>query len=359
MIRRDRAKSAADELLAAAMLGEGWEDGLQQLAEAAEAGGATLTCLRGGRAVAALASTGWVEAEAALVAGHVPPSPRQFYPDHAYGRGFVGDTDVWATEELRCDPYFQEFLRPRGVFYRIKARLFAGPGERLSVSLRRLSKFGPYEPADIAALDRVLPELQMAVRIARRVLDAEAAGTARLLHGRGGPIFTLDSWGRVLRVPAEDTEDLGIVVREKRIRAIERPAQAALDRAIGAAVRAPQQPAVVALANERGERRFLHVVPVAGRARDVFLATAAIVVVTVPGRVGVGPLPGALRQSFGLTEREAQIAALLAEGLSLPLIAEHLRLGLGTVRNYVKSIFAKTGTGRQGELVALLCALQL
>jgi hypothetical protein len=98
------------------MLGEGWEDGLQHLAEAAEAGGATLTRMRGGRAVAALASTGWIEAEAAVVASRAPSSPRQSFPNHAYGRGFLGDTNVWTEEELRRDPYFQEFLRPRRVF---------------------------------------------------------------------------------------------------------------------------------------------------------------------------------------------------------------------------------------------------
>jgi DNA-binding CsgD family transcriptional regulator len=59
-----------------------------------------------------------------------------------------------------------------------------------------------------------------------------------------------------------------------------------------------------------------------------------------------------------LTEREAQIATLLAEGSSLPAIAGSLRLGLGTIRNHVKRIFGKTGTRRQGELVALLCALR-
>jgi|SRR6266480_60146 len=44
---------------------------------------------------------------------------------------------------------------------------------------------------------------------------------------------------------------------------------------------------------------------------------------------------------------------------SLPVIAERFHLSLGTLRNHVKSIFRKTGTRRQGELVALLCALRL
>jgi DNA-binding CsgD family transcriptional regulator len=118
-------------------------------------------------------------------------------------------------------------------------------------------------------------------------------------------------------------------------------------------------PAIIPITNQSGDRRFLYVVPVTGHGRDVFLATAAVVVVVEPDRARLGPLPAFIRQALCLTKREAQIAALIAEGLGLPTIAERLRLGLGTLRNHVKSIFRKTGTRRQAELVALLCALRL
>ena len=360
MIQRDRAQLAADELLTAAMLSDGYATALQQLAEAAEAGGATLLRLRNGHPLALLSSTEWGEADAQMMAGDAPPSPSRFFPNHVFGQGFVGDMDVWPEEALRRDPYFQEFLRPRGVFYHAKARLADDSGERISLSLKRRSCFGPYEPTDIATLDCLLPKLQMAVRIARRVLDSEASGMVCILRDRGDLVFELDAWARVLRAQGDDdTGQLGVVVRGRRIHATEPRAQAAIDRAIAAAVREPQQPAVVTVTNQRGERRFLHVLPVTGRARDVFLATAVVVVAIEPSPIRVGSLAGVARQAFGLTQREAQIATLLAEGLSLPMIAERLRLGLGTIRNHLKSIFGKTETRRQGELVALLCALRL
>jgi DNA-binding CsgD family transcriptional regulator len=188
-----------------------------------------------------------------------------------------------------------------------------------------------------------------AVRIKRRVLDAEASGMARILHHRGAPVFELDSWARVLRAHGADAVNVGIAVRVRRLVVIDRLAQAALDRAVVAAIRAPQVPAVIPITNQCGDRVLLHVVPVTGHARDVFLATAAVVVVIEPDRTRPGPLPALIRQAFCLTEREVQIAALLAEGLSLPTIAERLRLGLGTLRNHVKSIFRKnryTAAGR-------------
>jgi DNA-binding CsgD family transcriptional regulator len=359
VVRPEDANEAADALLAAAMLGEGWEDALQRLADATDARGVSLTRVRDGRAVATLTSTDWAEAEAAIVAGRTPPSRRLFYPENVHGPGFVGDTDVWSDEELRRDPYFQEFLRPQGAFYHAKLRLYAQPGERLTLSVKRDSRFGPYEPADIAALNCLVTKLRLAAQVARGVLDAEAAGMVRLLHQRGGPVFEFDAFGRVLRVHGGDGEEHGVVVRQRRLLACDRLAQAALDRAVAAAVGAAPQPALVTVANPLGERRFVHVVPVVGRAREVFLATAAVVVVTAPDRAETGPLPGVIRQALGLTAREAQIAALLAAGLNLPTIAERLRLGIGTVRNHLKSIFNKTDTMRQGELIALLLMLQL
>ncbi len=57
---------------------------------------------------------------------------------------------------------------------------------------------------------------------------------------------------------------------------------------------------------------------------------------------------------FHLTQRESQIAALLATGLSLNEASSQLGIGIGTARGYLKQVLAKTGTHRQGELVSLL-----
>lgn len=73
--------------------------------------------------------------------------------------------------------------------------------------------------------------------------------------------------------------------------------------------------------------------------------------------------PGASRLSstriaamHGLTRAEARLASLLAGGGSLEEAAETLSVSISTVRSQIKSVFAKTGVTRQGELVALLLA---
>jgi DNA-binding CsgD family transcriptional regulator len=359
VVRQEEARSAADDLLAAALLDEGWGGALQRLADAAEAGGASLVRLQGSRSVAQLNSTSWADAEAEMLAGGAPPSPLRFFPDHVFGNGFRVDHDVWTDDEMRRDPYYQQFLRPRGVFFHAKARLCSELGERLTLTLKRRVGLGPYEPADIAVLDSLLPELHATFRIARRVLDAEASGLVRALHGRGDPVFELDGFGRVLRVHGDGGERWGMCIRNRRLAIAERLSQPALDRAVAAAVRPPQRAAVAPLADQDGEQHYLHCVPVTGRARDVFLATVAVAaIIPARPRSNRGRLdPALLRDAFGLTDREAQVAALIGEGLDLVEIARRLSIDAGTARNHLKSVFVKSGTHRQAELVALLWRL--
>jgi DNA-binding CsgD family transcriptional regulator/PAS domain-containing protein len=61
-----------------------------------------------------------------------------------------------------------------------------------------------------------------------------------------------------------------------------------------------------------------------------------------------------LRRIWGLTPTEAAIAAGLAAGHAPSTIADDLSIAAGTVRWHIKSVLAKTGTHRQGDLVRLL-----
>ncbi len=60
----------------------------------------------------------------------------------------------------------------------------------------------------------------------------------------------------------------------------------------------------------------------------------------------------ALRETF--TEREQEIAALLVEGLSNRQIADTLYISEGTVKNYISTIYDKTGIHDRVKLVVAL-----
>ena len=61
-----------------------------------------------------------------------------------------------------------------------------------------------------------------------------------------------------------------------------------------------------------------------------------------------------LRQRFDLTLAEARLVLHLVGGNSLKAAAKALNIGYETARTTLKSVFHKTGTCRQVELVILI-----
>lgn len=68
-------------------------------------------------------------------------------------------------------------------------------------------------------------------------------------------------------------------------------------------------------------------------------------------RAELAPL---LADAYGLTGSERRVTELVAQGLSTTQIAGSLRVSSYTVQDHLKSVFAKSGTGSRGDLVARL-----
>ena len=72
----------------------------------------------------------------------------------------------------------------------------------------------------------------------------------------------------------------------------------------------------------------------------------------------LGPKPGPreeiLAKTFNLTPSEAKLACVIARGAPLQIADRELEIPWETARKRLKSVFAKTYTHRQSELVALL-----
>jgi DNA-binding CsgD family transcriptional regulator len=90
-----------------------------------------------------------------------------------------------------------------------------------------------------------------------------------------------------------------------------------------------------------------------GRGRDIFSGAEQLLYLT-PVIQQAGPPPEILQALFDLSPAEARVAAMIAEGHSVKTIAEQLSVQPNTIRVQLKAVFAKTGTGRQPELVSLL-----
>jgi DNA-binding CsgD family transcriptional regulator len=71
-----------------------------------------------------------------------------------------------------------------------------------------------------------------------------------------------------------------------------------------------------------------------------------------------GPASAILAKTFHLTPSEAKLACIIARGASPQIAARELKISRETARNQLKSLFAKTHTHRQSELVALLLQVE-
>ena len=64
-----------------------------------------------------------------------------------------------------------------------------------------------------------------------------------------------------------------------------------------------------------------------------------------------------MRERYGLTNREAEVLMLLAEGRSSSYIAGELVLSENTVRSYVKNIYQKLDVHSKQDVIDFVKAL--
>ncbi len=158
----------------------------------------------------------------------------------------------------------------------------------------------------------------------------------------------------------------GLVLRGGGLHAADRVCDAALQATLDRHLAQPAPPKGSqpserdALGLKRRERRplIVRVVPVEPQVRRSFDGAALLLIIVDPQDCPE-PSDGMLQQVFGLTRSEAKVANRLMCGDTLTGIAEAHGIEVGTVRSQVKSIFAKTGTSRQAELVALMTRLAM
>lgn len=80
----------------------------------------------------------------------------------------------------------------------------------------------------------------------------------------------------------------------------------------------------------------------------------AVLVFAVDPDMDITELAIPVCRAFGLTRTESELACRLASGQSMQEAATVMRVKLETARTYLRSIFLKTGTNRQADLVRLI-----
>jgi DNA-binding CsgD family transcriptional regulator/PAS domain-containing protein len=289
-----------------------------------------------------------------------------FSPDQvALSQDYVPEAALLRSE------IYSDLLRPRlgDAFY--NAGIFApfAPGELLFMGLQRPRRAGPYAAADAERLRRLWPHLTQAVKVARRLRQAEdqAALGFGALDSLAGGVVVLDG-DRRLHFANRAAERLlrqggGMMLRgiESRLHLSQPRADAALAALVAraarpgppaesATMRCPRPdglPPLALLAVPFQPQRALHGENAPG---------LVLLLITDPLQQPAN-LARQVASLFQLTPAEAAVAAALAAGHSPEEIAAERQVRLTTVRSQVKSLMAKTETRRQGELLRLILSL--
>ncbi len=183
---------------------------------------------------------------------------------------------------------------------------------------------------------------------------------AAALEAAGRAVLALDTSGRVVVRSPGASGLLGgrVQIKDGHLAISDPDAQRGLTALLAAAWRhdpAAPGPLPPPLVMRRASGRLLHidVWPINGLAGGR-IAVLLLLRETEGEAASRGEL---LREWFRLTPAEVRLALAIADGAGLRTAADRLGIRMSTARAHLKSVFLKTETHRQAELVALLARL--
>ncbi len=275
------------------------------------------------------------------------------------GATFIGSA-LLPDRDLLASEFYNDFLRPQGFFHILGGVPVRDAEETWVVRVIRERTAPAFDRHDLGRLHRLMPHLSRALRLHHQLTLAAARRdeAVEVLEWFPAGVLLLDSGGRLVAAnrQGEDLLAAGDAVRVGRdgLRAALPVETAALRQAVAQAASGGSEGGAV-LNLSRPSRRPLNllVAPLrAGPLREAAARAAVVVFVTDPERTPAAPA-GRVQAWLGLTRAEAALVRELLHGRSLEEAADALGVSPHTARTQLKRALAKTGTGRQAELVRL------
>lgn len=258
--------------------------------------------------------------------------------------------------------FYREWVLPQGVRCAAGAVILREGVWSTQVVLQRSSAQPPFADQELGLLDRLVAHLQRAVQMRHRFLELQMGKTlfSAGLDVLAMPSIMADEWGRVVHFNEAATRLIeqrnGIWVEDRHLRA----STLALTKQVNVEI-------LVALGASRGSGNAVPGVVFIPR-RD----KSALTLMVMPMRTAAAPIKGAallflfdpastlsatpelITRLFSLTGAEAELVVALCSGNTLEEAAKVRQTSIHTARAQLRSIFDKTGTRRQADLVALV-----
>ncbi len=286
--------------------------------------------------------------------------------------GWVGSgSELIGEDELVRTEYYSDFLRKLDLHYSMAVQVMNGNQSLATISFFRNERAGQFDQQDHALLATLAPHFERALIMSSRLnaLEARISDLESALDRTPSAMILLDGTGRCLLA----NRAAKAILDQRCGLSLERSGERSMLAARGAGESSRLREAIsLAIAAGEGKstrsagavlisrpgRRPLHVVVAPFRSEIGMAPRNAAVIVFLDDPEQKAALPSeVLRMLFGLTPAEIRLALSILDGQSLAEAAETYRVTQETIRSQVKSIFQKTGTRRQAELMRLLAGL--
>lgn len=273
--------------------------------------------------------------------------------------------EVVTSEALHESEFYRQILKPYGIEHALGMYISEPGGWEGNVGLISDAAAHQFTNADRQLLLDLKPHLERALALFAKLRrhESELHVLTETLDRLTISTFILDERGRVLRAngAGQALAKSGRVLRiaDDQLRLAKRDddarLKAVIEQAVAACRGASRGSFVDAMRIRNADEENLGVlVRTVGRSVPFLGDPAPALIVYISGANDARPVERLVMQLFDLTPSEAQVATLLAAGLTIAEAAERLGLTENTARTYSKIIFSKTGVGRQADLVRLI-----
>jgi DNA-binding CsgD family transcriptional regulator len=276
----------------------------------------------------------------------------------AAGRPVVLDTDILRPADIAHDPFSNECRTPLGFSWYAAIGVKAG-NAYWGLTIHRTAAEGMFSETERQILAPLSQKLTEVASLSTAVGRIALSSVVNAMEHVQRAAIAIDRFGNVLdtNAAAQRAFDDEFYIRQRRIIVKDELASARFENLFDRLRTAQDKDAIafdpIVIRSTAGKPIVVRLMPVHPAANSPFLGARALLVFSPPA-AQKAIQPAVLMQAFKLTGAEARLAAELAEGASLDAITQKFGTTRETVRNQLKTVFSKTGTHRQAELVSLL-----
>ena len=270
-------------------------------------------------------------------------------------------------EKYRNSEIYNDYARPQDLFYQCSALLSRQGSYTAAISLMRPERKGAYGDQHVRTLQLLAPHMRQAFELHSRLRRCEGseAGLASALDQLETAMFLLDGSGRLQRTNTAGDRLLSagdcLSLKGQRLCPKLQEDCAEFKRLVGltcatGAGRGAFPGGYMLLRRSAGRPLHCKLTPFSSESAFFAASPSAILFIGDPEAAPISRST-VMRSLYRLTPAESQLADLLLTGDTVASAADRRGITEDSARTQLKSIFHKTDTKRQTDLIRLMLSV--